>query len=507
MSWYGITQPRGSVGALFRDPFLKAYWELIKSSADNSGNGNSGTDTGVSYLGAPNLRLRFLQSFPSFDGSTSHINTSLALNYTNTTPFSWSAWVYFTNTTTGYVLCSNVTPGAGNLFVDLNKDGYVSGKLSFEIGKSGTGVTHIDSSEAYVVGQWEHYVLTYDGANNMTLYRNGHPVGSASYSQGNAGSSGSGFYMMFASNSTNFVNGRIRNVAIFSRALTVAEVARYWIVAQSQLPTKSWLTNAIAQLFTRTMTDSLMNAASRSSTLARVYLAIRASSDSLMSAASRSDSLARIYLPIRALSDTMMNAASRLATVAKALIRAMTDSIMNGASRSATIARLYLAIRTKSDSLMNGASRSDSLARTYLAFRTLSDSIMNAASRFATVAKGYLRALSDNLMNGAGRLATLSRTYFAIRAPADSFMNAASRLATLTKGFIRTMTDSFMNSAGRLASVAFSRLYIRSMTDTMMNAASRFASKIRAFKNGLDIRYSAKYPARGSKYDKKYPNG
>lgn len=211
------------LSGLVADANLVSYWKFDGNSNDSKGS-NNGVDVNVTY-GAGT----FGQSAGYVAASLSHTNlATMAINYTNTSAFSWAIWVNFSDTTTGYFMTSNVSPGAGNLFVDLNKDGYVAQTVSFEVGKSGTGVTHIDSSATYKTGVWELYVGTYDGSNNMVLYRNGVSVGTATYSNGTAGSSGLGLYFGFANNLTNYITGNLDDAAVFSRALTAAEVKRIW---------------------------------------------------------------------------------------------------------------------------------------------------------------------------------------------------------------------------------------------------------------------------------------
>lgn len=64
----------------------------------------------------------------------------------------------------------------------------------------------------------------------------------------------------------------------------------------------------------------------------------------------------------RSLSDSMMNDASRLTTIARAqvLARTLSDAIMNGATRLATVSRGFF--RTLSDSMMNAVSRLATIA-------------------------------------------------------------------------------------------------------------------------------------------------
>ncbi|MFA5932493.1 MAG: DUF2341 domain-containing protein [Microgenomates group bacterium] len=217
------------------------HWKLDECQGnqayDSSGNSNTGTIT-IGASGENTLGTCSISSTAWGDGATGKRNASLKfdgtddilsvasmpLAWTSTTPFSYGGWMKFANTTTGYILSSSVSPGAGNLLTDINKDAYTSGRVTFEVGKSGTGFTHIESSIPYVTGSWEHYFVTYNGANNMKLYRNGIQVSSGTYTNGSAASNGNGFYMMYANNSTNYVNGQLDDVKVFNYALTATQV-------------------------------------------------------------------------------------------------------------------------------------------------------------------------------------------------------------------------------------------------------------------------------------------
>ena|ERR1039458_412131 len=91
---------------------------------------------------------------------------------------------------------------------------------------------------------------------------------------------------------------------------------------------------------TRTMSDSIMNGASRTATIGRLAAYTRTPSDAIMNAASRFATASKGF--VRAMADSMMNAAGRLATISYAthfvqhIVAAMSDSIMNSRGRYAT---------------------------------------------------------------------------------------------------------------------------------------------------------------------------
>lgn len=73
---------------------------------------------------------------------------------------------------------------------------------------------------------------------------------------------------------------------------------------------------------------------------------VRSQSDSILNGASRSSSLAKIASYGRSESDSIMNAASRFAIVGKGLAFALSDSVMNGASRLASLSYFSSAYHT-----------------------------------------------------------------------------------------------------------------------------------------------------------------
>lgn len=163
--------------------------------------------------------------------------------------------------------------------------------------------------------------------------------------------------------------------------------------------------------YTRALSDSISNAASRSVTVARVLSASRIVSDSIAGAASRFTTVARTVSFSRAVSDAISNAAGRAITVSTGiiqnLVRALSDSMGNAAGRFADVARISSLVRSAADSVMNGASRNAAVASVLDATRDLTDTIGNAASRLVTVTRvgDFTRTATASIMNAAMRLA------------------------------------------------------------------------------------------------------
>lgn len=205
--------------SLSTDAALVSYWKFDGNSNDSKGS-NNGTDSNVNYAAG---KFVSAAGYAAASSSGTSIAT-MALNYTDTSAFSWGIWVNPSNTTTGYIMTSNVSPGAGNFSVSIIKDAPTGGRVEFIALKGGVGTTNIESSVPYVTGAWEFYVITYDGSTNMVLYRNGVSVATGTYSHGAAGSSGSGMYFGFANNATNYITGSLDDAFVYSRVLTANEV-------------------------------------------------------------------------------------------------------------------------------------------------------------------------------------------------------------------------------------------------------------------------------------------
>lgn len=98
---------------------------------------------------------------------------------------------------------------------------------------------------------------------------------------------------------------------------------------------------------------------------------------------------------ITSLSDSLMNGASRTVGIVRlqTLLRTLSDLIMRGASRTTTITKG--SIRGLSSSIMNGASRLTTISRSLINLRTFSDNIMNAKSRFVTIINNKFKWLNE----------------------------------------------------------------------------------------------------------------
>lgn len=211
-----------------RDSSLLAYWRLEGNSNDVQGTYN-GTDTAITYSLANG---KFGQG-ADFNGTTSKISTSLTINtYSN---LSISAWVNPDNQNDGAVMFANDTPGFDNSLQmgvrpEVNAYG-ITKKFSMIYQRNSDATRHGVSDTADIEASvWTNYVFTYDGS-NMKLYRNGLLVDTTALSS--AVFSSTAVTLGFNTGSGRCWDGKLDDIAIYSRALTANEAKEIYNLQSS----------------------------------------------------------------------------------------------------------------------------------------------------------------------------------------------------------------------------------------------------------------------------------
>lgn len=155
-----------------------------------------------------------------FNGTSSKIDTGLALNTSNA--FSYSLWF---NT-------SSYSSGAINMMVDTTSNtnpypgcgiGHVNGQVAGFIAGSTGNLTY--NGGFLTLNQWHHTVLTHDGSGNFKLYLDGVETGTGSISSNlNSGQNiliGNSVVSTWPGH-----NGKIDQVRIYNTALTQSQVTQ-----------------------------------------------------------------------------------------------------------------------------------------------------------------------------------------------------------------------------------------------------------------------------------------
>lgn len=312
---------------------LVSYYRMEGDSTDYWGS-NNGSDSSVSYgssYGKVNQGAAFNGSYISLGGSY--------FNPDHTQAFSISLW-FKTSTTSNSAFISKQdgnSPYVGWIVMINNGE---TGAVSCQLYSGSNQQLYSQTSgTSYNNGSWHHLVVTYDGSNSnsgLKLYLDGSlDVGSTS-PQGTLGTISTSTPLYVANrynNSGQNLNGDEDELGLWTKVLSSTEISNLYNGGSGQ-------TMVSSTAYTRTLADSIMLAASpaRETTIAYLKGKLRTLTDNIMNAASRSTTLGYAQTLGRGLADSIMNAASRLATVAsvRQLARNLADSIMNAANRLTT---------------------------------------------------------------------------------------------------------------------------------------------------------------------------
>jgi len=209
-----------------------AWWRLddpvgSATVTDYSGNGYTGTVNGGVTLGKPGPPIGSTSAL--FDGSTGYITTNLNTSYEALSIIAWVNIPTYPATSNPRIINNDHTG------VDYNGyELFFSGRssptqLTGDLGNGTTTSTSVASSDPINGMGWTMVALTYDG-NTITLYQNGSPVSSASFSgtitKGSNGATlGVGVYLL------DYWPGYLAQTAVFSNALTAQQVSQLYNLA------------------------------------------------------------------------------------------------------------------------------------------------------------------------------------------------------------------------------------------------------------------------------------
>lgn len=243
---------KGRIGRYFaNDPSLKGYYQLNGSSVDNSGNGNSGTDTAMSYI--PKLFTRFFTKIGLFNGSTSYINIGNITDFQFVTASKFTLMFWFVaNSIKDQALISKLNNPHLNGWALTPS---ASGIIQFAL-RNGVSTNNLDSVKTYRVGALTFVAATF---NNGTA---------KIHMDGKLDVSGTG--KEIATNAFNvtlgvldvpsnlwWFDGYIFESALFLREVSTIEIAQYyqWATSPKKQSFWSWLPY-ITALFTETVTHT-----------------------------------------------------------------------------------------------------------------------------------------------------------------------------------------------------------------------------------------------------------
>jgi hypothetical protein len=198
--------------AVVGTPGLSSYWrlgELSGSSAREEVTGSLGALEGRVLLGAPGVLGQLSNTAMSFDGLSGGLAAPGPALAENGTIEGWFRWRAGTGT-----VRDNTGPSGGWLLA-FNS----AGTLRYRVGGSGFDTGR--PTDTIRDGQWHHLVATKSGT-SARLYLDGSEI----HSGGGAGSTpaASPWHVMRNGTNQNFSEGEADEVALYTRALSAAEV-------------------------------------------------------------------------------------------------------------------------------------------------------------------------------------------------------------------------------------------------------------------------------------------
>lgn len=216
------------IGEWWPQSNLVGLWHLNGNSTDTSGNNNHGTDTAITYSQANG---KFIQG-AGFNGSTSKVVVTDSSSLKPTGNFTVNFWMKILNNSGLQQLVQSYSQN-GNVagfYIDLESNG----TLALLSGKNSGTTANVDykavlSSAVVDDGSWKMITGVYDGS-NLKIYVNGSQDVTDTWAN-NPAYAATNYVRIGCKNTTgtdgSFYAGAIDEVAIFSRALTAAEI-RHW---------------------------------------------------------------------------------------------------------------------------------------------------------------------------------------------------------------------------------------------------------------------------------------
>jgi hypothetical protein len=201
---------------LFGDGSGVALYRLNSSAEDSSGNFD-GTATDVTYVSG------HIDSAGSFNGSTSKIDLATNSLVVNQSAITLSSWVYFDNLNTqNHIITASLEFG----FYDFG-----NGNIYFQPDCTSTvNRGYISNSGIYVINEWVHIVMVFDGSlsgnsNRLKVYIN-NVLRTLTYDGTIPATtnSGSGVVRFGGRGSGANFNGKLDQIRIFNKGISSTEV-------------------------------------------------------------------------------------------------------------------------------------------------------------------------------------------------------------------------------------------------------------------------------------------
>lgn len=192
---------------------LVGYWPFNGNANDESGNGNNGTVSGATLTAD---RFGYLNSAYSFNG----LNNYISANRNNLNEFSVSLWFY-TTANIEFSPFVDANPSNWEVYLKNLKPTFTKWITS------PTNYQELIGTNTVPLSQWHHIVYTYS-SNNVKIYLNG--VLNSSFTNVTLVNFNSGLYYFGASISgtSQYYNGKLDDIGIWSRSLTQQEITNLY---------------------------------------------------------------------------------------------------------------------------------------------------------------------------------------------------------------------------------------------------------------------------------------
>jgi len=208
-------------------------WDVNGAFSDSAGS-NDGTINWASYTSSWKINWCY-----DFDGTNDYI--TVPVTYSITTQFSYNAWVNIDDyTNKGQIIAHDWTWAnrGTQFFIEAS-----TGKVWFyRISSAPALVTDLISTSSLWTGGWHMVTATFDDSVGSKLYVDGILVDSDTVTTATGNCSLDVYLGKYSASSADYLNWKIDETAIWSRALTSAEVTSlYNSWAWLQYPFTSWV--------------------------------------------------------------------------------------------------------------------------------------------------------------------------------------------------------------------------------------------------------------------------
>lgn len=219
-----------------------SYWRVGETSgtvaADSGAGGNNGAYTGGYTQGVPGAITGDTDTAVAFDGKTGYVTVPDNANLDITGDITIEAWAKPASLSgaTGTVLQKGNSSSSGGpgwqyrvsvTSANRWKGILYVGSANYEI---------VDTVDALSVSRWDYLVLERSGS-TLTFYVNGVSVGSLAISGATNVTTGALAFGRAGSYAKYYFNGRVDEVAIYNKALSLTQIQNHLTAATSATPT------------------------------------------------------------------------------------------------------------------------------------------------------------------------------------------------------------------------------------------------------------------------------